>query len=297
MAILQPLDELYDSMLYDKDSPEGKAARAEIKLSYPEQTLPDTIDAFYTKDVTSSQPWEIRQGLQGGFLVARPNQTLFNQYVKFITEGNFIQGRGNGFGWDGLGYGGFQGAMAYQGACAYMYDILYPDRAVPVNPCVYNQVVADVLWRGPAKMEHHLQCRHYPHRGYSFENNTLESGACQDCRIHPIDQTKSAHYTACKKPWECNDPKPRKPRDPRHEYRLQHLTNRTTCHKLFAEWFRLRRDFEEQVLLASNGKVLPSPHDGNYLPHAFLGYCLGPGRYIPLVPPPAGFDITKVYGM
>jgi len=195
VALLQPLDELYDSMLYDKTSPAGQAARAKVQLSYPQQRLPDRIDAFYTKDITSSQPWELRQGIQGGFLIARPSQELFDKYVAMITQGNYLQGRGNGFGWAGMGHGGFQGAMAYQGATAYMYDVLVPGVGVPVNPCVYNQVVADVLWRGPVRMEHHLQCRQYPHEGYTFENNTLETGACQDCRITPVAETKSVHYT------------------------------------------------------------------------------------------------------
>lgn len=297
VALLQPLDELYDAMLYGKGSSEGQAARAQLQLSFPQQQLPDQIDAFFTKDVTSSQPWEIRQGIQGGFLMARPSQELFDKYLDFVTNGDFLQGRGNGFGWGGLGYGGFQGAMAYQGATAYLYDILYPDHGVPLNPCVYNQVVADVLWRGPHKMEHHLQCRQYPHNGYTFENNTLQQGACQDCRITPISETKTVHYTACKKPWECRDPRPRRPREKSQKYRLDNLTNRTTCHQLFAEWFRLRQDFEMQLQTASLGRVSPSPHDGEYLPGAFLGYCRGAGQYIPMVPPPRGFDIQTIYGM
>ena len=298
VALLQPLDELYDAMIYPKDSPEGQAARAKIVLPNPlVDTLPDTIDAFYTKDVTSSQPWEIRQGVQGGFLVSRPSLQVFDLYKKFITEGNYIRGRGNGKGWAGLGYGGFQGAMAYQGAVAYLYDILYPNRAVALNPCVYNQVVADVIWRGPAAMQHSDQCRQYPRGGYVFENNTIEYGACQDCRIWPVEDTKTVHYTACKKPWECVDPKPRRTRNKADVYRLSHLTNRTTCHALFAKWYELREDFEKQLTKASEGQIRPSPHDGDFMPHAFLGYCRGQGRYIPMIPPPATFDMTKVYGM
>lgn len=297
VAILQPLDELYDAMLFDKDSPKGIAARSKIRLPNHLQKLPDVIDAFYTKDATSSQPWEIRQGTQGGFLVARPDQKLFDMYKAFITEGNYINGRGNDRGWAGLGYGGFQGAMAYQGAVAYFYDILYPGRGVAVNPCVYNQVVADVIWRGPAGMEYQQQCRVYPAPGFVHENNTIEYGACQDCRIWPVEDTKTVHYTACKKPWECSDPVPRVPRDKKQVYRLNNLTNQTTCHSVFAKWFELRRDFEELLVKEVGEEFQQLPHDGEYLPHAFLGYCERQGKYIPLVPPPAGFDISKLYGM
>ncbi|CAB9524363.1 expressed unknown protein [Seminavis robusta] len=293
VLVMQPLDELYDSMLYDKDSPQGQAARANLHLSYPLQPLPDRIDAFYTKDVTSSQPWEMRQGVQGGFLVARPSLEIFQKYKDFITEGDYIKGRGNGFGWGGLGFGGFQGAMAYQGATAYMYDIIYPGHAVPLNPCIYNQVVADVLWRGPHAMEFHMQCRQYPHEGYTFTNNTIEYSACQDCRITPVADTKTVHYTACKKPWECIDPKPRRPRDKAHVYRLENLTNRTTCHLLFAEWFRTRREFEQLLARA----VEPATAEGQFLPDAFLGYCKKRWKYIPMVPPPEGFDVNSLYGM
>ena len=241
--------------------------------------------------------WEIRQGVQGGFLVARPSQDIFNKYLQFIIEGDYVRGRGNEFGWGGLGFGGFQGAMAYQGATAYMYDIIHPGHAVPLNPCIYNQVVADVLWRGPKKMEHHLQCRQYPHPGYSFANNTLEYGACQDCRITPVADTKTAHYTACRKPWECIDPRPRRPSDKSQTYRLENLTNRTTCHLLFAESFRARREFEQHLMQASSGRVQPATADGTFLPRAFLGYCKQQGQYISMVPPPKGFDMSKVYGL
>ena len=146
-------------------------------------------------------------------------------------------------------------------------------------------------------MQHSNQCRVYPSKGYVFENNTIEYGACQDCRIWPLEETKTVHYTACKKPWECVDPKPRIPKNKAHVYRLRQLTNRTTCHALFAKWFELREDFENQLIKASEGQIQPRAHDGAFMPHAFLGYCRGRGSYIPMIPPPATFDMTRVYGM
>ena len=59
--------------------------------------------------------------------------------------------------WGRLGYGGFQGAMVYQGAVTYYYDQLQPNTAVKLNVCRWNQVAADVIWRGPdQEEEHHL---------------------------------------------------------------------------------------------------------------------------------------------
>ena len=115
---------------------------------------------------------------------------------------------------------------------------------IELDICVWNQVVADVIWRGPVRMEHYGQCREYPRVGGTFENNTPEQGKCRDCRVVPISEVKSAHYTACKKPWECQLPNPRVPRNKDHVHRLQELTNVTTCGLLFKEWFDLNNLLE-----------------------------------------------------
>lgn len=155
--------------------------------------------------------------------------------------------------------------------------------------------MADVIWRGPVGMEYYGQCREYPREGETHSNNRPENGKCRDCRIVPIDQVKSAHYTACKKPWECQLPYPRIPRIKEHVHRLQELTNVTTCGLLFRKWFDLRHDFENA--LERFGGVLPSGRDGTFRPEYFAGSCSAEGRYIAMVPPPPDFDIDKVYGM
>lgn len=114
-ALLQPMDDLFDSMLFSRSSPRGQDARARLQVQNPMyQTLPHRIDAFFTRDITSAKPWEVVRAVQGGFLVARPNLEHFALFQKFIGEGNYTPGRGPLSGWGGLGYGGFQGAMAYQ---------------------------------------------------------------------------------------------------------------------------------------------------------------------------------------
>jgi hypothetical protein len=295
VAIFKPMDDLFDSMLYPQDSPMGKHSRARLQLQHPERPLPKQIDAFFTRDITSAQPWETRQGVQGGFLVARPSMHHFQTYLDFIKEGNYTKGRGNDKGWAGLGYGGFQGAMAYQGAVAYFYDQFVPNTAVELNTCVWNQVVADVIWRGPSQMQHYKQCREYPRPGDSFEDNTPENGKCEDCRVTPIDKVNSAHYTACKKPWECTVPTPRKPANTAQVERLKELTNITTCGLLFRKWFDFRQEFEDELKAAAG--VEPSPRTGKYRTEYFGGYCAGAGNYIPMNPPPENFDIKKIYGV
>eukprot|EP00934_Nitzschia_sp_Nitz4_P009052 Nitzschia sp. Nitz4//scaffold16_size188269//78434//80084//NITZ4_001793-RA/size188269-augustus-gene-0.77-mRNA-1//1//CDS//3329538523//9042//frame0 len=292
VAIFQPMDDLYDSMLYPSSSPIGRQARSRLELQHPERKIPDKIDAFLTKDITSSKPWEKRQAVQGGFLVARPQEGILERYMAFIREGNYTKGRGEGTGWYGMGYGGFQGAMAYQGVVAYFYDQLAPDTAVELDVCVWNQVVADVIWRGPAKMEHYGQCRDHPRMGGSYEMNTPENGKCRDCRA--LTDVKSAHYTACKKPWECKVPHPRVPRDKAEVHRLQELTNITTCGVLFHKWFELRHGFED--LLQKTGGVQPAPRNGSFRREFFAGSCRGIDDYIPMIPPPEDFDSKLLYG-
>ena len=73
VAILQPLDDLYDVMVYPSTHPMNIAARKRIERQHPEEAWPDTVDAFLTRDITSAKPWEKITGVQGGFLVARPD--------------------------------------------------------------------------------------------------------------------------------------------------------------------------------------------------------------------------------
>jgi len=117
--------------------------------------------------------------------------------------------------------------MAYQGILAYFYDVIHPNSSVELDVCRWNQVVADVIWRGPVKEEYMGECRDYPAPGLSHKDNTPQNSQCHDCRILPVEETMTVHYTACKKPWECTIPTPRVPnkRNKAHTYRLQQLTN------------------------------------------------------------------------
>ncbi|KAL7464722.1 hypothetical protein ACHAXS_005088 [Conticribra weissflogii] len=299
VAILQPMDDLFDVMIYPSDDSRHIEAKRRIEKQHPEDPWPEKVDAFLTRDITSAKPWEKVTGVQGGFLVARPDPAVFDAYIEFIKEGNYIGGRGDGKGWGGLGYGGFQGAMAYQGTVAYYYDQLRPNTAVELNVCRWNQVAADVIWRGPDGYDkHHLQCREYPRKVLKNGEPDYESNTqCEDCRNTPIEAVKTVHYTACKKPWECKMANPRVPRDKKQEYRLKNLVNVTACMNLVREWFVLRREFEDALEKASSGFVKPSPRGGKFQDDYFLGYCEKDSKYIPINPPPEDFDIKKIYGV
>ena len=104
VAVLRPLDDLYDSMLLSEDASSGRAARARLQIQHRSNKppLPTRIDAFFTRDVTSAQPWESVQAVQGGFVVARPNIEHFRMYQKFIQQANYTPGRGPTSGWGGM---------------------------------------------------------------------------------------------------------------------------------------------------------------------------------------------------
>ncbi|KAL7579878.1 hypothetical protein ACA910_004888 [Epithemia clementina (nom. ined.)] len=294
VLVIQPMDDLYDTMLYPATSEEGQAARQRLAIQKPyHQKLPSTIDAFFTRDITSARPWEKITAVQGGFLVARPSLESFKRYQEFILEANYTPGRGLGSGWGGLGYGGFQGAMAYQGVLAYFYDVVYPGHSVELDVCRWNQVVGDVIWRGPQRRnEFYGQCRDYPAPGVSFADNTPENGRCQDCRNLPVEDTITAHYTACKKPWECRTPDPRIPRNPAEKERLRELTNITTCYNLFREYFQFRQDVERRI---ANRTRVEVKGGGEFHHEHFLGYCGGQGQYLNMELPDT-FDMKEVYG-
>jgi hypothetical protein len=301
VAVLQPMDDLFDAMLFDKDSAKGRAARERLQIQNnnpgTQVVLPDRIDAFLTRDVTSAKPWERVRAVQGGFVVARPNVEHFRLYQEFIMQANYTPGRGPFSGWGGIGYGGFQGAMAYQGVLAYFYDQIYPDHAVELDVCRWNQVVADVIYRGPERPDMVGQCRQYPEDG-NFDTNTPENGKCEDCRVVPIDETKTVHFTACKKPWECSIPHPRvpAPRMKAHAYRLRELTNITTCGLLFRKYFDIRNEVES--LIASSLGVPQTTPRGEFRPEYFRGYCKGKGTYIPMEDViPVDFNMQQVYGL
>lgn len=188
--------------------------------------------------------------------------------------------------------------MAYQGVLAYFYDHIDPGHAVELDVCRWNQVVADVIWRGPEFFEeHHGQCRQYPLDGVIFSDNTPDNGYCHDCRVLPINETNTVHFTACKKPWECAMPYPRDPGPRRkpHKYRLQELTNITTCGLLFREYFSIRRDIELRII-EQGGLLQRKIETGDYHPEYFLGYCKRAGIYNPIEFQTEDFDMKQIYG-
>jgi lipopolysaccharide biosynthesis glycosyltransferase len=146
-AFFKPMDDLFDAILYDKDSIEGKAARNNLLLEKPTDDLPDKIEVFFTRDWPQVAPNKFPAAYQAGFMVARRNPTIVDEMVSVIRVGNYSDGWGVGFGWGGMGYGGYVGARAMQGFIAYFYDHIRKNTHVELNHCRYNHMGMDVLYR------------------------------------------------------------------------------------------------------------------------------------------------------
>ena len=116
--VVQSMDDLYDTMLDGDDSP----SRKHVPVMYGAE-LPSSkdISAFFTRDYNMVQPGKKHVGVQGGFIVLRPDKDKFEEYRQIILEGKFFPGSG----WGGLGYGGFYGGMTFQGLVPYFYDEIH----------------------------------------------------------------------------------------------------------------------------------------------------------------------------
>lgn len=259
--ILRPLDDLFLAMLGEgggrrKDEGGGgddwgetvvaKAARSRVPVMFDNPLPPSSsIDAYFTRDYNMVHPGHKHVGVQGGFLVIRPNVDAFDEYVNIVIEGKFVKGGG----WYGE-YGGYFGAQQIQGICSFYYDYKHPGTGVELNRCYYN-AMAD----SPRQDV----------RGVSRCRDGRED--CQDCRNTPIEEIKSVHFTLCSKPWKCP---------------LMHGGSKDLCAKFHAEWFRVREDLDRTR--AKEGGWEYSNPGGKEKPEIFRGYCNGPheGGYVPI---------------
>ena len=259
VLILQPLDDLYDAMLL------GAPVQGNMW-----KDLPEHIDAFFTRDYNMIIPGQrpVHQiGVQGGFLVVRPNKQVFQEYIDIILEGNFTVAKG----W-GETYGGYYGAATIQGLASYYYGHVRPGTAVELNRCVYNNMADNPRGGEPDNF-----CR-------SSETE------CEDCRLTNISLVKSVHYTDCYKPWKCtagiNNP--------------WKSGTENQCLIFHHEWFRVRRSLENlwDAMAAGVKPVLTEIPDRLNVSavsgiECTLSYCVLEGRskviYVPINIPPSLF--------
>jgi hypothetical protein len=259
VAFYKPMDHLFDSILYDKDTPEGQIARQAIELERPGEKLPDKIGAFITRDWTQVFPGKWPPGYQAGFLVARRDPSIKSAIVEVIKEGNYTEGWGHNYGWGNKGYGGYVGAMAMQGVVAYYYDHINTDNAVELNQCLYNHMGVDIKHRG--------KCR----------NGMNE---CEDCMKTSLSAVYNIHHTQCRKPWLCQATAARggkKPGEGRATALNTDYVNPDHCLEMARAWHLLRSDLEESLYNLTKDESIHAAAAGAYRKDIFQGHCTDDG--------------------
>jgi len=269
-AFYKPMDHLFDAILFDKDSEEGRKARQSLELERPGEKLPDEIGAFITRDWTQVAPEKFPPGYQAGFIVARRDPTIMDEMVEVIKEGNYTDGWGRGHGWGGSGHGGYVGAMAMQGLVAYYYDHVRTGNAVELNQCRHNHMGTDVLYRNHpnytpnrVKKEFLGGCR-----------NAKEY--CEDCQVTEFDKIYSVHYTQCRKPWQCMTQgafKGRLPSGKRASAIDTGLVKLDHCLMLHREWHKLRSELERDLFKLTGDQTIFDSTKGTYKDDVFMGHC------------------------
>ena len=249
-AFYKPMDDLFDAILYDKDSLEGKAARKRIERETPTAEWPDKIGAFWTRDWPQVAPGKFPAAYQAGFLVARRDPSVLDELAAIIKRGNYTDGWGWNYGWGNAGYGGFVGAMAMQGVVAYYYDRVRPGTAVELNQCRYNHMGMDVRYRAPPNFH-----RNSPFVG-KCRNNAKD--ACEDCMVTDFEKIYGVHYTMRRKPWQCmavGRSGGRLPGGGRAMAINTDQLNIDRCLRLIKMWHDVRLDFGKSALQSDEGPI------------------------------------------
>lgn len=237
--ILQPLDDLFDSMLLD--GVDKKISDSKIPVMHGNH-VPEKVEAYFTRDYNMANLGKQYINIQGGFLVIRPNLQYFEEYKEAILEGDFRKGAG----WKNK-YGGYFGAQQIQGLCSYFFDGLHPGTAVELNRCYYN-----AMNDNPRKAR----------RKDNVEICRDNRDNCEDCRETDFSKIKSVHFTLCQKPWTCP---------------IYLVKRPGLCREYHKNWFRIRQDFErlENILEVSSEEMdtfrgnCKGPGNGNYIPINF----------------------------
>lgn len=245
--VLQPLDDLYDSMIYDSTDERGQEARNKLSIQWKNKAMPDQIEGFFTRDYNmlnygARQPHQT--AVQGGFIVVKPNLEVYEKYRAVIIDGNYTRG----YGWGGkLRYGGYYGAAQIQGLCAYFFGAVRPNTTVELNRCVYNFMSDD-----PRDANADNKCK-------------TQEDDCEDCRQKKIEDIKSVHFTLCGKPWWCQR------RDSFWPFKKP-----DTCTHAHYYWFRTRLQIEREWARLDPGYSV-TPEAANYDPDwkniTTFGFC------------------------
>jgi hypothetical protein len=106
VLVLKPLDRLFDFMLDTTQLPEPDDLlywnRPALTGRNAEPlTIPARLDLLYTTDYAMVNAERHIKPTQGGFVILRPNQTVYEDFVRIVKEGDFRFEGGGDLGWGG----------------------------------------------------------------------------------------------------------------------------------------------------------------------------------------------------
>jgi len=103
--VMRPMDDIFDLMI---DGTHNEKKKIDVAFNDPidtTSTQQQRINAFFTRDYNMANHGMKHVGVQGGFLVLRPDLKVYEEFQEIIRTGDF---RKNG-GWGGMGFGPFYG--------------------------------------------------------------------------------------------------------------------------------------------------------------------------------------------
>ena len=176
MMLLKPLDELFD-VFY--------ASSTTIHIPHTrwpkdETSKRQSVEFMFTRDypmVKAGAPSH-QVGVQGGFLLIRPNQTAFEEIISLVKKGNYRNGWFDG----DVHYPSLYGSPQIQGLLAFYYGHYHPEKAIELDPCIHNNYAQN-------PRDHNGKCR-FPRKG-KCDN---------DCRTKDVSELYSVHFLYCYKP-------------------------------------------------------------------------------------------------
>lgn len=255
--LLHPLDELFDAMLEKPGTESAHDAKKQILFHQTgNNTFPDTIEAYYTRDYTTIQPGQTDvPGLQQGLLVVKPSLEVFDELIGIIKSGNFTRSKG----WGNIAKANYLGSMSTKGLLSYYYHYVKGNsNSLELNRCFYNAMADSPKTKGT---DGKMLCRD----GRS---------QCQDCRTANIQRVRTVNLSICRKPWKCFY----------HDVGIAKTF--MLCRQFERHWFEIRRDIEDTWQATVEG-YKPADRSGTHAEYEFLGNCKSRGEngYIPMIFP------------
>ena len=248
--LLQPLDVLFDILLHKNKNDFSLLSREQLQhLFMTNDQTEDSLNALlnnhnlqvmHTLDYAMVQPSRKIKPFQGGFVILKPDKTVYEEFREIVRVGDF---RDKG-GWGGQ-TGKFWGGQTFQGIMPYYYHILHPGQSIALNWCTFNNMGSPSRNQGIVNDQPEGKC-------YTGE------AECEDCRARDISTVALVHYTVCQKPWICM----------RHA--ADALANRL-CRQFHHAWFRERSWTEQSWGRSGNGT-------GTFDADHFYGYCTSSGK-------------------